>query len=216
MEKTVYFIHINGQQKGPLYREQLREEGLQADTMVWKEGMQDWAPASAFPELAVILNATGYAQSPQPQYTEPPMDSYNSPNPQYPYGQQRPYGYTQNPNPYQQRRVNVDPYGNPGNLYAGDGSLPPGWRSWLGWAIVATIFGLGWGLIGAAPGIVGIVYANRANTMARMGDPRAAVENSTAKTWTIVGLILAALALLVLLGLIFFYFILITGASMSY
>lgn len=50
-----WFVHSNGQQMGPYTGEQLVEYAQQgsitAETMVWAEGMPEWAPASQIPGL---------------------------------------------------------------------------------------------------------------------------------------------------------------------
>lgn len=50
-----YFISNNGVQKGPLTFEQLKEQEINKDTLVWKEGTSDWVKASEVEELVPIL-----------------------------------------------------------------------------------------------------------------------------------------------------------------
>ncbi len=50
-----YFISNNGVQKGPLTLEQLKEQEINKDTLVWKEGTSDWVKASEVEELVPIL-----------------------------------------------------------------------------------------------------------------------------------------------------------------
>lgn len=67
----MYFIIKDGTQHGPFSKEELRLRGITPDTMVWREGMADWAKASTVPDLEDLF------ARPVP----PPPSSYN------PYGQ---------------------------------------------------------------------------------------------------------------------------------
>lgn len=50
-----YFISNNGVQRGPLTLEQLKEQEINKDTLVWKEGTSDWVKVSEVEELVPIL-----------------------------------------------------------------------------------------------------------------------------------------------------------------
>src|SRR5690348_4841739 len=50
-----YFIHDGDHQTGPYTIEQLKEKRMLVSKMVWKEGMNDWAPANTIEELRGIL-----------------------------------------------------------------------------------------------------------------------------------------------------------------
>jgi len=54
-----FFIAVGGQPKGPFdvaaLRAHLAETPLSADTLVWREGMAQWAPASTVPDLAALF-----------------------------------------------------------------------------------------------------------------------------------------------------------------
>jgi hypothetical protein len=87
------------------------------------------------------------------------------------------------------------PYGAPppGTPIA-PGTVP----NYLAWSIVGTV--LGFCLccfIGAAPGIVALVFSAKVNTLLGQGDLAGAQRASnTAKTWCIVATVLAAIGLL--------------------
>ena len=82
---------------------------------------------------------------------------------------------------------------------------PPGWVNWLPWAIVGTVLGFLGCCLGMIFGIIGIVKANKANTLLKMGDyQQAEYTNSTAKTWTIVSLVLGGISCI---SLLFFFFL---------
>lgn len=68
-----FYIIYNGRQVGPLPVDQLENYGLSDNSMVWSQGMPDWAPAHTVPELHHIL---------QKGRTTPPP--FNSQYPPYP------------------------------------------------------------------------------------------------------------------------------------
>lgn len=50
-----YFMVINGQQQGPFETDALLAAGLTQSTLVWREGMPQWLPASQVAELAHLF-----------------------------------------------------------------------------------------------------------------------------------------------------------------
>lgn len=54
-----FFIIENGQQVGPLTISQLAEKRIKPETLVWREGMEDWQPAWKVNELRYILEENG-------------------------------------------------------------------------------------------------------------------------------------------------------------
>lgn len=50
-----YYIIYNGQQIGPMSREQLLSYGLNPNSSVWTEGMPQWVPAYTVPDLMEIM-----------------------------------------------------------------------------------------------------------------------------------------------------------------
>ena len=50
-----YFIVENGQQAGPYSIDELLNHGLNSDTLVWAEGMNDWTPAWQVEELKAVI-----------------------------------------------------------------------------------------------------------------------------------------------------------------
>lgn len=64
-----YYLAINGQQVGPLSMAMLQSyvgRGLSPQTLVWCEGMANWAPAASVPEVAVLFNAPAPPPIPVP------------------------------------------------------------------------------------------------------------------------------------------------------
>lgn len=70
-----FYISKNNKNVGPMAPEQLVQQGLTPNSMVWAEGMPTWVPASQVPELAPYLAAATRPQFQQP-YQQP---SYQRP-----------------------------------------------------------------------------------------------------------------------------------------
>lgn len=60
-----FIIDRNGQQAGPFSFDQLVQKGISHETLVWKQGMADWAPAWKVEELKAVLEAVEANQSNQ-------------------------------------------------------------------------------------------------------------------------------------------------------
>lgn len=186
---TSYFIIVNGEQRGPFAPDELRQQGIRPETYVWREGMENWSHASNLPELAYL-----FAPAQTPEYGQPDnQQPYGNRNygQQQPFGGQPPYGTQQT---FGQQPYGQQPYGR--QQYGGQyeqGPIPH--TNWLPWAIVVTVLGCcGLAMI---CGIIGIINADKANNFYNNG-MRAAGDaaNSTAKTWTIVGIVLVAVGLI--------------------
>ena len=211
---TMYFIISEGQQAGPFPKEHLKARGVEKDTYVWREGLEGWVPASELPELQDIFEETIIQAVPQQPYGQPqqpygqPQQPYGQPQqpyrqPQQPYGQpQPPYGQPQQPYgqpqpPYGQPQ---QPYGQPQPPYGQPQPYgnPVPHTNWMPWAIVGTIVGALFSCIGMIFGIIGIVKANNANKAYAVGDETGGdMNNSSAKTMTIIALVLAGIGLIV-------------------
>lgn len=55
--KNYYFLGADGQQYGPVEGSTLKNYGVTGETLVWCEGMDNWAKASTVPELAYLFAA---------------------------------------------------------------------------------------------------------------------------------------------------------------
>ena len=60
-----FIIDHNGQQAGPFSFDQLVQKGISPETLVWKQGMADWAPAWKVEDLRAVLEAIEANQSNQ-------------------------------------------------------------------------------------------------------------------------------------------------------
>lgn len=204
-----YYMIINGQQVGPFDRSQLKFHGLTPDTHVWREGMADWVQASSLPELADLFSAHGsYGQN----------GGYQQPYGQHGYGQQsygQQGGYNQQPygQPHGQQQIHIhNTYGQ--NSY-NQTNLPH--YNWMTWAIISTVLGFFCSCIGMIFGIVAIVKANNANKYYTVGDKNMGdYYNSSAKTWTIVALVVAGLGILINICYFIFVGAMLNPLTMDY
>lgn len=60
-----FIIDHNGQQAGPFSFDQLVQKAITPETLVWKQGMADWAPAWKVEDLRAVLEAIEANQSNQ-------------------------------------------------------------------------------------------------------------------------------------------------------
>lgn len=70
----MWYIIFNGQQVGPMSKQELLNYNLNPESMVWSQGMPDWTRAANVPELTDVLQiATQRAQgAPQGGFQQPP------------------------------------------------------------------------------------------------------------------------------------------------
>jgi hypothetical protein len=67
-----YYIANQGVQRGPIELADLPNHGLRPDSMIWTEGMPDWHPAAAVPEVAKLI-------APPPPISAPSLITYQTP-----------------------------------------------------------------------------------------------------------------------------------------
>lgn len=171
-----YYIIINGEQTGPFSFDELLNQRITPDTLIWRYGLTDWVKASDLPEYEEIMHKS--------HSTPPPFGGDFSNNPQYGIKDDSFSHSSENFNSYNYNRQHY--HWNNNNQ-----STPV---NWLPWAIVATITGFIFSFIGVIFGIIGIINANKANNLYASGNEKSANEaNSTAKTMTIIGLSLAGI-----------------------
>jgi hypothetical protein len=208
---NIYIIE-NGQQRGPYTIDQLRYMRITPDTVVWMEGMYNWAKASDVPELKDILAAqdqTQYQTDNQSYGSQAgPQQSYEQQQPygQQPYGQpygqqtygpqqgyQQPYGAQQG---YQQPGYQ-QPYG-PQAGYQGMSGIPP--KTWMVESILVLLFC-------CLPfGIVGVVYASKVSGLYAGGRYLEAEQASRdAGKWTKIGFFCGLTIILLYVLLVFVF-----------
>ena len=59
-----YFYSINGNQKGPVSLEGLKAAKIDKDTLVWRDGFDDWQEAGSVPELIGLFSESAPAAEP--------------------------------------------------------------------------------------------------------------------------------------------------------
>ncbi len=172
-----YYIAINGQPKGPFDNHQLLINGLTATSLVWTEGMADWAQAQSIPELQELLFGRPDLDSSNPDEvtaaTPPPFAPQQSCGNAGCNAQQ---GQT-NQSQHQPPRFNgTYPHEQP----MGQMVLCP--KTWLVESILVTIFC-------CLPfGVVGIVKASNVEAIWRRGDiVGAEAASQSAGFWTKLG-----------------------------
>ncbi len=192
-----FWIIIDQRHAGPFSLEQLREQEITPDRLVWHDGLTDWTPACDIPALAELFVAK------EPVAETPPCPPAEEPAPgQPPYGyetaeprQPRPdpefhYGAYRQP-PYQQPYYGQPPYGEaprypqyaPGQQP--QGQIPPCPPTYLVWAIITTV------CCCTPLGIVAIIYAANIKNAYYRGDYMKAVRNSNrAQAWIIAAIVL--------------------------
>ena len=62
-----FIIDNNGKQAGPFSLDQLAQQAITPETLVWKQGMQDWTPAWKVDELKTTLEAAEAIRANQAQ-----------------------------------------------------------------------------------------------------------------------------------------------------
>ncbi|MGM9694188.1 MAG: CD225/dispanin family protein [Alloprevotella sp.] len=86
--KPYFFLDKNNQQQGPVQPERFAENGVTPQTLVWTEGMANWAPAETILELRPYLQTPEAAvcpppppRQPQPQRATLHSQTYQQPRP---------------------------------------------------------------------------------------------------------------------------------------
>lgn len=69
--KQYFYLGANNQQNGPVPAESLKAYGVTRDTLVWCEGMENWAKASDVPELAPLFACPTPPTPPTPPTQRP-------------------------------------------------------------------------------------------------------------------------------------------------
>ena len=151
-----YYIIRNDQQAGPYTIEELSRLALTPETIVWTEGMADWAPAREVSELQELLT---------PSAPTPP--SYSAPT----------YGAPQYNNAPQ---YNSTPQYGSAPQYNTPSEQPPVPPNYLVWCILVTIFCCNIG------GIIALIFSARVSSRYIAGDYEgAAYASRQTRNWII-------------------------------
>ena len=209
-ENRIWFAMIGHSRRvGPLTPSELLAEGLTPDTPVWTGGMNDWQPAYTRRELDHLFRSfsqnrensyRGNANetiSPNPYYGHPHQNHGNFDNSYRRDNENNSFRNNPQYNTNYSYQRNTDFYNNYNNQ---SGYRPNIKTNWLPWAIGATVVGFLCSCIGAIFGIIGIVQANKANSLYSRGDEMEGDRaNSNAKIMTIIGYIFAGIGLVSLM-----------------
>lgn len=197
-----FWIIIDQRHAGPFSLEQLREQQITPDRLVWHDGLTDWTPAREVEVLAELFAAPAPPPMPEtapaPDATVPPsecaapsserpQEAEYGPNPEFHYG-----GYAPRPD-WQQTNYQQPPYGPQQPQYAPGqppygGGVPPCPPTYLVWAIIVTV------CCCTPLGIVAIIYAANIKNAYYRGDYAKAQRNSNrAQAWIIAAIVLGLL-----------------------
>ncbi len=190
---TEYYIISKGERRGPYSIESIRQMGISPDTMVWRQGMADWEPASKVTELADMFppSETPFSNSTDARWYAMidgqrigPFDTHNMAaqgiNDNTPVWRQGMTDWApahtcpELMNAINARRASEPPKVpefNPYRYAAGGNydsinngtGYPTSYFNWMPWAVAATVAAFLFSCIGVVFGIIGIVQANKAN-----------------------------------------------------
>lgn len=222
-----YYIIYNGQQHGPLEKEQLKDYNLNYDSDVWAEGMPTWVKASTVAELKQYIDSFNSSSADQDYYFMiingqqcgpfaknelkskgllPTSHVWKTgmndwmPAAEVPELQSLFQGQTPPPymgTAYVNHNQSQHQYAPGQEVYNPQYQNTPH-KDWLPWAIVSTVLGFFCSCLASIFGIIAIIKANSANRLYREGKyQQAKSENSSAKTMTIIGFANAIIGIIV-------------------
>lgn len=194
-----YYMIIDGRQAGPFVAGELRYHGIRPDSMVWRQGLSDWVAASSLAELAGL-------------FAVPPVPGGEEVPPVYPdMTSDMNSGMASGMNAGAAQAERQSAYSSSYPFQGQYDPAPIEHTNWLPWAIVCTVLGTMTSCLTLILGIIAIVQANKANDFYRRGNRMMGDSaNSTARTLTVIGFVLAALAII---GMIAFF---TTGLFQNY
>lgn len=75
-----FYVDSLGKQKGTFSPEELRAENIRPDTLVWTQGMADWARADSVEELRFLFEPKSMDAMPEHPQSPPPTTMYHTQN----------------------------------------------------------------------------------------------------------------------------------------
>lgn len=165
-----YHVVIEGQAVGPYTPQQLAALGINGETLVWYQGLENWIPASQVPEVMAAINAANQNYNTE-LYQQPavPQEPAQPAQPQQVY-QQQVYQQPQQ-QPYQQPQQQVyqqQPYQQPYQQQSYAKTCPPN-------NLVMAIIGL---VLFFPIGIPALIKAIRVNSLWEQGQHDEAIAQS--------------------------------------
>ena len=86
-----YYLDADMRQVGPVSLDDLVASGVTGDTMVWHEGLEEWAKAGNLPEVVKAMERKARPATPEkPQAPEPPESPVNPESPEKPEKPEKP------------------------------------------------------------------------------------------------------------------------------
>ena len=80
-----YYLDADMRQVGPVSLDDLVAAGVKGDTMVWHEGLEEWAKAGNLPEVVKAMERKARPATPEkPEKPEPPESPENPESPEKP------------------------------------------------------------------------------------------------------------------------------------
>ncbi len=176
IRKMKYYYLIDGEQKGPASVEELINSGVKGDTLVWRQGMDDWKRASEVEELHDVIEQN----TPPP----PPVNSRSTMPPPRTKSETSQVASTDNESGHTASNATK-------NLQEP--------TNYMVYAILATI------LCCMPLGIVSVIYANKANTSWGAGKYSESIDaTQKARLWLIIAVCVGAVSMMACAMLGFF------------
>ena len=89
-----YYLDADMRQVGPMSLDDLVDAGVKGDTMVWHEGLEEWAKAGNLPEVVKAMERKARPATPEkpqaPEYPEAPGAPEKPENPESPEKPEKP------------------------------------------------------------------------------------------------------------------------------
>lgn len=86
-----YYLDADMRQVGPVSLDDLVASGVTGDTMVWHEGLEEWAKAGNLPEVVKAMERKAWPATPEkPEKPEPPESPENPESPEKPESPENP------------------------------------------------------------------------------------------------------------------------------
>lgn len=167
-----FYLDKEGKQKGPVAPDTLKANGVTGDTLVWKAGMEQWAPAYTIKELDTFLR--------QPETPPAPPTAAA----QASAAQASQLGYSKSYSGYAQSSAQSATHNEQPHSAAPSGSEQPKPKpdTYLIWAILCTI------CCCTPIGAYSIICSTQADTLYKRGDYDGAVKKANeSKKWSIIG-----------------------------
>lgn len=179
-----YWIIVENRHAGPYSATQLVDAGLDADTLVWHEGLPDWVAASEVEELRLLMDArrreaaAAASRAAHPEVQQPAPMVQNVPivqQPAQPQPQPQPQPQAA---PAWQMPAAQQPAPAAGTpVREMEEPCPP---AYIAWSVIVTL------LCCTVVGVVAIIFSSQTKSAYYRGDLAKAKRNSEIAQWLII------------------------------